>query len=69
MEPAEFVVGREHTSLSVLPPFLQEWKWLISGRNDVFKAVWANRVIEVLHKMRPGLIVVARSRVVKVGFG
>ena len=47
MEPAEFVIGREHASLSVLPPFLQEWKWLISGRNDVFKAVWADRVIEV----------------------
>ena len=46
MEPAEFVVGRENASLNVIPPFLQERKWLVSGRNDVLKAVWADRVAE-----------------------
>ena len=46
VEPAEFVVSRKYASLSVIPPFLQEREWLISGRNDVLKAVWADRVVE-----------------------
>ena len=48
VEPAEFVVGRKYASLSVIPPFLQEREWLISGRDDVLKAVWADRVVKAL---------------------
>ena len=48
MEPAEFVVSRKYASLSVIPPFLQEREWLISGRDDMLEAVWADRVAKAL---------------------
>ena len=46
MEPAVGVVGRQHTSLCVIPPFLKQGEWVVCGWVDVLETVrtdWKSR--------------------------
>ena len=47
MEPAVLVVGGENASLGVVPPFLQKREGVVGSWDDVFQAVWANRISSV----------------------
>ena len=48
VKPAKLMIRGENASLCVVPPFLQKRKGMIGGRDDVLKAVWANRISSVL---------------------
>ena len=47
-KPAVLMIGRKHASLCVVPPFLQEGQGTVFSRNDVFKAMRADRKREIL---------------------
>ena len=48
VEPAMLMVGCEDAPLGMVPPFLKERERVIDGGVDVLKAVWANRIGEIL---------------------
>ena len=48
MKPAVGMIGGKDASLSVIPPFLEQWEGMICGRIDEFKAMRASRKSQVL---------------------